>query len=78
MAVLLFLDGYSYGESALDQVYQFVGKAVGKLQVLGAVGMTPAAVTDDHVHVVGRDITAPHVTVIIVFPVEWADWCFSH
>jgi hypothetical protein len=27
---------------------------------------------------VGRDIPAPHIAVIIVFPVKWTDDCFSH
>jgi len=74
MTVLLFLDGLS----AFDQVNQLVRKPVGQFQVLGAFGMTAAAVTDDYVHVVGRDIPASHIAVIIVFPVKWTDIRFSH
>jgi hypothetical protein len=57
---------------------QLVRKPVGQFQEFGAVGMTAAAVTDDHVHIVGRDIPAPHVAVIIEFPVKWTDIRFSH
>jgi hypothetical protein len=64
--------GYSIA-SAFNQVVQFAGKTVGQFQVLNALTVAAAAITNDHVDVMGGDITAPHIAVVIVFAVEWTD-----
>jgi hypothetical protein len=60
-------------KSAINQIVQLTGKPVGQLHVFDALGVTTAAVADDHIHIVGRDIAAPHIAVIIVFAVKWTD-----
>ena len=65
-------------ESACYQVCQLVWKAVRQLHIFDAFLVAAAAVSDDHVHIVRRDISATNVAVIIVFAVEWTDVGFSH
>ena len=51
---------------------------IGKFLVLQAFFVATATKTDDLFHVVGRDVAAPDIAVIIVFPVIRADRIFRH
>lgn len=48
-------------------------ETVRKLPVFHAVAIVATAEFYDHVDIVRRYVTATHIAVIIVFPVEWAD-----
>jgi hypothetical protein len=59
-------------------MFEFTGEPVGQLHVFDAFRVTAAAVSDDHVHIMRRDIAATNITVVIVFAVKWADVGSSH
>ncbi len=59
-------------------MFKFTRKSVGQLHVLDTFRMASAAVSDDHVHIVRRNIAATNITVVIVFAVKWADFGSSH
>jgi hypothetical protein len=49
-----------------------VGKAVCQFLILEALFEATAAIPDDHIYIVGGDVTAAHIAVIVVFSIKRA------
>ena len=62
----------------LDQIHILSGKTVGQFLIFAAFLVATAAISDDLIDIVWRDITATDITEIIAFTVKWADAFISH
>jgi hypothetical protein len=50
-----------------------LGIALGELLIFETFFIPAAAILDDQIHVIGRDVLAANVAIIIVLTVKWAD-----
>ena len=55
-----------------------VGKTVGQFLILETFSVATTAETDDHVHVVRRDVTAANIAVVVTLSVKRANYIWCH
>jgi hypothetical protein len=64
--------------STFNQIWQLTGKSVSQFHILGAFGMAATAITNNHIDIMGRNVAAPDVTVVIIDAVKRTDTGISH
>jgi hypothetical protein len=64
--------------SAFDHRENFAGKAVRQFLVFQAFPVAPTAIADNQIDVVGRDVPAADITVVITFSVKRTNYIMSH
>jgi hypothetical protein len=68
---LLYYSAFNHGKD-------FSGKTFGQFLILETFLIATTAVPNDQVYIVGRNIAAPHVAVIVALSVKWAYYLVIH
>jgi hypothetical protein len=64
--------------SAFDHGKNFTGKTFRQFLILETFLVATTAVPDDQVDIVGRDVTATHIAVVITLSVKRANYLVRH